>query len=658
MSTPTYADTGEIRFTYFQNKTRPGGDTMAMAWPAFCKWVQDQPEVPKAAAPLVKLATFDGPRSNSTLQAITGIEGDYDAGTLHPVSALDRLERAGVRAMIVTTHSHTEQAPRWRVFAPLSRPHAPGAREGLVAALNGVLGGQLADESFTLSQSYFIGRPPGGDFKALVTFDDPTDGTPLDLLPELMDTAIGKRKADPDTPQTKPDTDRDKRDTPRTKPDEGVLLDLAAALAYIDPSDYQTWVDVGMALKTIDALDLWLEWSARDARFDVQEASDKWASFDPRNTTHKHVFKLAQAAGWQNPGPSKSRPKFEFVPIGDLLAKPEPVRWLIADLMEAGTLGCLFGASKGGKSFMALDWAACVATGKPWLGRDVEQGPVFYIAGEGHAGIKRRLRAWELEHDIPLAGAPLHVSTCPAALIDATSAEAVGEAIAAMVDAVGTPKLIIIDTLARNMGGGDESSNADMGRFINNVDVMLRTRFDTAVLFVHHTGWTQSDRSRGASALPAALDHEFRIEHKDDDTRELTFTKMKESEIPPPLAFTLKQVPLAGWHDEDGELMTSAVLVEVAPSERKPKRPKVTQREGLALEDLRAACSAIPLDTPVPTPTNTAGTTMDAWRETVYARTLAGMVGDSRRKAFTRLAEGMLSKGLIGVQGYIVWPLA
>lgn len=86
-------------------------------------------------------------------------------------------------------------------------------------------------------------------------------------------------------------------------------------------------------------------------------------------------------------------PAFPFTPARDLLTGPKSARWLVRSWIEAGSLALLFGESTAGKSFQALDWAACIATGKYWNGCAVQHGPVFYIAGEGKGGIGRRLAA-------------------------------------------------------------------------------------------------------------------------------------------------------------------------------------------------------------------------------------------------------------------------
>ena|SRR5438094_10643868 len=53
------------------------------------------------------------------------------------------------------------------------------------------------------------------------------------------------------------------------------------------------------------------------------------------------------------------------------------------------------GDSGCGKSFLVLDLAFHVATGRPWLARDVSQDAVIYVCAEGQAGIKQRVQGVE-----------------------------------------------------------------------------------------------------------------------------------------------------------------------------------------------------------------------------------------------------------------------
>src|SRR5262249_25645380 len=80
-------------------------------------------------------------RHNANVVALSGILGDYDAGAVSVQEARTRLAAAGLEAVVYSTPSHTPEAPRWRVVAPLSKPRASNEHARLVALLNGALGG-------------------------------------------------------------------------------------------------------------------------------------------------------------------------------------------------------------------------------------------------------------------------------------------------------------------------------------------------------------------------------------------------------------------------------------------------------------------------------------------------------------------------------------
>jgi hypothetical protein len=108
---------------------------------------------------------------------IHGVEADYDAETVSFDDARDLLKRVGVSCVLYTTKSNTPQKPRWRVLCPTSGPITAEDRTRLLNLLNGALGGILAPESWTLSQSYFFGRltKPDEEWRCEVLAGDPID---------------------------------------------------------------------------------------------------------------------------------------------------------------------------------------------------------------------------------------------------------------------------------------------------------------------------------------------------------------------------------------------------------------------------------------------------------------------------------------------------
>ena len=341
-----------------------------------------------------------------------------------------------------------------------------------------------------------------------------------------------------------------------------------------------------------------------------------------------------------------ARPSFKFVPIGSLLKSPQPVSFLVDELIEHPSLGLVFGPHSCGKSFVTLSMAACVATGTPWMERDVTPGAVFYLAGEGHAGIARRLMGWSAHSGVSLDGAPLFVSEVPAKLMDAQAAADVILAIEAMTSEFGRPALIVIDTFHRNMGGGDENSNSDIGIFISHIDGM-RARTGATVLLVHHSGHNpeSQDRGRGASAMGAAMDCILQVS-KEDDAITLISRKTKESETPPPLRLELRHpVALpADWIDAKCRPMTTAVAVlSHAPAPAKTKR--LTPAQQLALTTYReSACEAGEWNAEA----ETVRVHLDDWRKVFYEKSTADSP-DAKRTAFNTARKELVGRGLLSV---------
>lgn len=339
--------------------------------------------------------------------------------------------------------------------------------------------------------------------------------------------------------------------------------------------------------------------------------------------SHLSVFHEAQQRGWVNtrsgksiqPKPTREQSKgFEFVSAGELTATPIPVAYLIDGLIEIEALCNLFAPPSAGKSFVAISMSAAIAMGMDWLGRGTQQGAVFYLAGEGHAGLARRLKAWEIHNGNCLTDAPLFVSKTSAALMSEESAQAVTEAIRALCSQHGTPRLIVIDTFARNMGDGDENSNADVGVFINHID-KIRSELGCAILLVHHSGHAATERARGASSLLGAMDTVFRLE-KTGSRMTMTHIKAKESELNPPLALALEQVTLPGWLDANGDEMNSAVVVAGA-ADAAVGAVRLSPSEQQALDIFREAAKMYGL---LSGDGRLAGLTEEIWRREYYAK--------------------------------------
>jgi hypothetical protein len=201
----------------------------------------------KAGLPLYKLATFGDHRTDKNclrhdgnILEVSGVELDYDAGLISLEDAAQALHAARISGILYTSPSHRPDAPRWRFFSPLSRTAQPKERNRLVSRIAGALPStiEFAGESWTLSQSYFVGHAQdASDFEVV-----PVDGEhylPVDLRDDLDATARAKPRhaAEPKPRHAPADPltgfDPGSGDDPDGAPDDSAAFDDGAP----DPFD-------------------------------------------------------------------------------------------------------------------------------------------------------------------------------------------------------------------------------------------------------------------------------------------------------------------------------------------------------------------------------------------------------------------------------------
>ena len=265
-----------------------------------------------------------------------------------------------------------------------------------------------------------------------------------------------------------------------------------------------------------------------------------------------------------------------LIPADDFSEQPDPIRWQIKRWLQSQALIMVHGPSGGGKTFMVLDMVLAVASKgavPEWFENKVRPGTVVYLAGEGHHGLRGRVAAWKQHNavgslDMWLSRHGLDLNT-PAGYQKT-------------VDAIRTlpnsPEIIVVDTLHRFLDG-DENSAADAKSMLDACAAMIN-EFDCSVILVHHTGVSNEaqHRARGSSAWRGALDIEISV--VPGDTIEIVQRKSKDAEEAATIFAELQSVPITGWLDEDGEQVTSAVLVAgVEPVKAKKDSPLAKQQK-------------------------------------------------------------------------------
>lgn len=261
-------------------------------------------------------------------------------------------------------------------------------------------------------------------------------------------------------------------------------------------------------------------------------------------------------AGVERPR-AKALPGFTATAVWEAAyASPE----IIKAILGAGQFTTLFGQSGHFKSVMAIDMAMSAGLGFEYQGqRCARRVGVLYVAGEGHSGIRKRMRAWMMARGFDAT------SDQPSVYVTSSAADLIGnpDQLRATVEhaatVLGKPiEFIVIDTLAANFGNGDEYHPRDMGLALAGARQAAPT---AAVLLVHHTGHGQDERERGSYSLIAAADYRLRASYDAaaSKTIELKWLKVKDDETPKPILFAWQAIGL-NWKDDEGEEITSVVL--------------------------------------------------------------------------------------------------
>lgn len=338
---------------------------------------------------------------------------------------------------------------------------------------------------------------------------------------------------------------------------------------------------------------------------------------------------------------------FQFRSAHALTQEPPKANWLIKSYIDGCSLIQLFGEPGSMKSFLAIDMGLCVASGHSWHSSPIrKKGLVFYIAGEGFSGLSKRLKAWSLANNIDLEQIPFFVSDRPAQMLDPSNVKEVIAAIEELKYQHGLPVFVIIDTLNRNFGPGDENKTEDMTKFVNCVDTAIRLKYGCAVLIVHHSPLNDSGRARGNSSLRGALDWEYSL-NKQGDARKLSTTKVKDYEPPPNIIFKPRSILLDGWIDEeDGEVITSCVLEKVDGDafECKSNKIKLRGSQKVAFDCLLRLFASDNCN-------KSKGVHLDTWREAAYNASISPTgTPEANKKAFQRAIKDLRDNGYIEVQ--------
>ncbi len=421
---PTAIDVHKVWVTVFEDEFASSLRHGYLTLPEIAASVRGTTAKAKGELPLLKLQRFGDKRTdknclrhNANVEEISGLEGEHDKGSLSFADAVAALRKAGIRCIVYTSPSYVpDTKERWRVLVALSQFHAPSFRVGLIARLNGILGGALAGESFTLSQPFYYGSVDNNPNHRVELID----GDFLDLRDDLAAGAIfkdGSRTGDatPGSHAKSQATGERKASEPWEdlvvkiligEPLHPSLLALAAKM-----------VTAGMGGAAVENfLRGLMEKSAapRDARWqdrydDIPRLVGSAEQFRPPPPIDTTML-FAHLRGLHGPAPgagtgasgtaaggagagagsaagggtgTASTPKLPWLDMSNWDHEPIPDRkWAIPDCVPLNQVGLFSGEGGTGKSIVEIMKNIAHVAAKDWLGLPPVQGGAFYLAAE------------------------------------------------------------------------------------------------------------------------------------------------------------------------------------------------------------------------------------------------------------------------------------
>jgi len=351
--------------------------------------------------------------------------------------------------------------------------------------------------------------------------------------------------------------------------------------------------------------------------------------------------------------------------------KDEPVEWLVQSIVPKKAFVALYAPPASYKSFISLDLAEAIATGRDWMGYKIpKKGAVLYICGEGHGGMGARVKACKIQNQSPdganlyIIRAQLNLRSSPEDFIELLNA------INDLIAEIGEPlEIIILDTLMRMSGGGfNENSSEDMGAFITQAG-KLQELFECALMVIHHSGKDVTKGLRGHSSLLGAVDTELEIQRQDSVINSadpsvignaiLTVSKQKDGADSIQIGIEIVLVEI-GTSDLGFEITTSlAIRHNPDIANDKPKGSKNNSGSGnnqrIEMDSLMKVIKSKGTYSEVDG-TSRYGVSLDDWRAEFWS--MKGCTEDEKtafKKAWLRARERLVSANKIVIGSNWVW---
>ncbi len=203
------------------------------------------------------------------------------------------LDFDALEAEPVLTAKYGPRPATWTATTPRGGLHEYYAYPSTVTLGNTVA--KLAPHVDTRATAGYVVAPPSsladGRGYSWVAGRTPSDLERADLPAPLLEALMVPERAS--TPR------------PLRPLDDFDAVRVLDALRFLDSDDFETWRDVGLALKASGhpaARGVWDAWSASSTKYDAREQDRQWRAMRPHSITVASIFHHATNAGWRPMG--------------------------------------------------------------------------------------------------------------------------------------------------------------------------------------------------------------------------------------------------------------------------------------------------------------------------------------------------------------------
>ncbi|MBK9241585.1 MAG: AAA family ATPase [Acidobacteria bacterium] len=277
-------------------------------------------------------------------------------------------------------------------------------------------------------------------------------------------------------------------------------------------------------------------WTARTDEAAYVKAIDEVRTLGPGEARERLLVRLSETG---SPPRLTARTGLDLVLSHDVLTLDPS--W---PMLVPGSISAIVGQPAAGKTLLVIRMTAELLK----AGRRV-----VVCALDGNGGLRGRLRAACSAFDLTHKHLENLVVVESLLLGDDKSVRDV-------ITVATRADVVIIDTLARALGGLDENSASAVGTALNGCARISKGVGNAAVVIVHHMN-KSGGSERGSTALRAGVDTLAFLEDQGEE-RVLKTDKMRDAECPPPRVFRLRLIP-----EHSSVVLDDAVNVSAAGSE-------------------------------------------------------------------------------------------